>query len=211
VSASAPTIIPPDIAAELALVLQHKPLYIKYANAHVDPITKQPILIWQYIASSAWNESTGNQFATNPKDPSWGVMGLTLAIAKQYGSLTAPPVRSTDKTTWKVAPTYGYDAANPIYIVENNICWGSAFLADLKRKHGKQFPLTDLKTAWVAGYNEGETAETIKHVPDPKYIAGFLTHLKWLCINESLQINDPFENVPDLAEALEALEASTKA
>lgn len=165
-----------------ALVLRWRPFFEKYAamslvapyDGHVIPA----IGMWQYPAATCWEESWGNPDSTNPGDPSWSLMGITAFIARAYGGIQTVPARNPDPETWNVKPLHGYDGTHILYDPETSIRIGTAFLADLKWKHEADFPLTDPNTGWVSAYNEGEVAEIVKHVPDPKYIAAFNAHLK---------------------------------
>lgn len=118
-----------------------------------------PVLKWQEIAAIVWNESTGDPWAENKSDPSYGLMGITMLIAKHYGG---------DSIT--VVDLYNPRANMPI---------GAAFLADLKTKYAKTNPITDPNVAWIAAYNEGEP-NLWRGIPDPAYIAKYLDHLKEL-------------------------------
>jgi hypothetical protein len=131
-----------------AEVLQWLPIVKKHVTLH-------PILEPAEILAIIWSESTGNPNSINPGDPSYGLMQITLPIAKFYGGITV---------------------RQQLFDPDRNISIGSAFLADLKTKHQEQFPLTDLNCGWPTAYNEGETNES-KHIPDPKYMAAFLSHL----------------------------------
>lgn len=133
-------------------VLQWKPLAIQTVEIY-------KILKPEEILAIVWNESTGNPNAENLSDPSWGLMQITLLIARHYGFV------NITKT----------DLLNP----EINMKAGSAFLADLKRKYSKTNPIIDLNCAWVAAYNEGEP-NFWKKIPDPNYIHGYLIHLQAL-------------------------------
>jgi hypothetical protein len=168
-------------------VLRWRPFFEKYAamsvQAPYDDHIIQPIGLWQYPASTCQEESTGDPDATNPDDPSWGLMGITGFIARAYGGITTVPSRNPDPETWNIKPLRGYDGTHILFDPETNIKIGTAFLADLKMKHAAAFPLVDASgnvnpIAFVAAYNEGEVAEAIKHIPDPKYVAAFVSHLK---------------------------------
>src|SRR5579862_4962027 len=119
-------------------VLGWRPLAEKYAAIY-PPLTAEEIL------AIIWSESTGNPNAINPKDPSWGLMQITLPIAKAFGMVTD---------------------YRKLFDPETNVRIGAAFLAHLKKSHAAAFPLTDTNCAWPAAYNEGEPNES-KHVPDP--------------------------------------------
>lgn len=126
-----------------ATVLQWRELAEKYAD-----IT--PPILANEILAVIWNESTGNPDAVNPHDPSYGLMQLTMPIAKAFGGVTD---------------------SQQLFNPELNIMIGSAFLAHLKMTYSEHFPDT-----WIAGYNEGEGNLT-RGVPDPDYVAAFNSHL----------------------------------
>lgn len=128
--AAPPSEISPEVAAHIsgvpAAVLTWRDLAAQYAeaNAVLDP---------EEILAIIWNESSGNPRASNPRDPSWGLMGVTAPIAAAYGGFDA------SDSSWHEDP-------------EKNISIGSAFLADLKNKYADAYP-----TEWPEPYNEGET------------------------------------------------------
>jgi len=132
-------------------VTRWRTLAEKYAQRHT-------VLEPEEVLAIIWSESSGNPNAVNLGDPSYGLMQVTMPIAKAFAGVT-------DK--------------RQLYDPETNIAAGSAFLAHLKTTLAKDYPLTDPETAWVAAYNEGEP-NLIKHRPDPKYIAAFVSHLKEL-------------------------------
>lgn len=106
------------------------------------------------ILAIIWSESSGKPTAQNPSDPSWGLMQVTLPIARHYA---------------------GVDTPEMLLDPETNIRVGSAFLGDLKRKYVERFP----DGAWVAAYNEGE-GNLLRGHPDPAYVAAFLAHMEIL-------------------------------
>jgi len=127
-------------------VVQWAALAKKYAALR-PPLTANEIL------SVIWSESTGNPNAVNPKDPSYGLMQITMPIAKFYGGITA---------------------SQQLFDPERNISIGSGFLAHLKETYAEKFP-----TTWIAGYNEGEGNLT-RGVADPSYVAAFDSHMEEL-------------------------------
>lgn len=88
-------------------------------------------------------ESGYNPNAINPRDPSYGVMQLTMAVAKHYN----PNIK--DRIT----------IMNPV----ENILAGVRFLADLRRKYPNAF-LSDIAEM----YNLGET-KFRKGFRNPRY------------------------------------------
>lgn len=132
-------------------VLQWMSLAQRYAALR-PPITAREIL------AVIWNESTGNPNAVNPRDPSYGLMQITLPIAKYYGGITV---------------------AQQLFDPARNISIGSAFLAHLKETYEEKYP-----TTWIAGYNEGEGNLT-RGVADQPYVAAFDSHMEEL-ENESV-------------------------
>jgi soluble lytic murein transglycosylase-like protein len=127
-------------------VLQWTALAQKYAAIRA-PLTANEIL------AIVWSESTGNPNAVNPSDPSYGLMQITLPIAKFYGGITI---------------------SQQLFDPDRNVSIGSAFLAHLKESYSEHFP-----TTWVAGYNEGEGNLT-RGRPDPSYVAAFDSHMQEL-------------------------------
>ncbi len=127
-------------------VLQWKTLAQQAANVH-------PVLSPNEILSIIWSESSGLPGAVNPSDPSYGLMQITMPIAKAFGGVT-------DK--------------QQLFNPQLNISIGSAFLAHLKETYQEHFPDT-----WMVAYNEGEGALT-RGVPDLNYQAAFQSHLQEL-------------------------------
>jgi soluble lytic murein transglycosylase-like protein len=130
-----------------ATVSQWNDLANKYAQTY-------SILDPEEILAIVWTESTGNQNAENPGDPSWGLMGVTAPIAQGYGGF------ESDDTSWHSDP-------------DKNMKAGAGFLADLKTKY------SDTKPGWVAAYNEGET-NLLKGYKDQAYVDTFNAHLATL-------------------------------
>lgn len=126
-------------------VLQWSDLAQKYAQAN-------PALDPEDILAIIWNESTGNPQATNPGDPSWGLMGVTFPIGKAYGGIEVP---------------------TSLFDPEVNIRSGSGFLAHLKSKYADSFP------DWADSYNVGETKfdKGIRSPTTPTYSQRFSAHL----------------------------------
>lgn len=121
-------------------VLAWQDLANKYAqiNSILDP---------EEILAIIWNESTGNPNSENPRDPSYGLMGVELAIGIAYGSVSTP---------------------QELFEPEKNIEAGSAFLAYLKKRFSGRFP-----TQWSDGYNEGETKLNKGIILTPDYSKNF--------------------------------------
>jgi len=132
-------------------VTRWRTLAEKHAQVH-------PILDPDEILAIIWSESYGNPNAVNMSDPSYGLMQVTMPIAKAFAGVTD---------------------VKELYDADTNVKAGSGFLAHLKITLANDYPLTDKETAWVAAYNEGEP-NLIKHRPDPKYIAAFVSHLNEL-------------------------------
>lgn len=128
-------------------VSQWTDLANKYAQTY-------SILDPEEILAIIWIESTGNPKASNPGDPSWGLMGVTAPIAVAYGLFDA------DDISWHE------DA-------DKNVKAGAGFLADLKNKYSGDKP------GWVAAYNEGET-NLLKGYKDQAYVDKFNSHLATL-------------------------------
>lgn len=126
------------------MVMQWGALAQKYAQiyANLDP---------EEILAVIWNESTGNPKATNPGDPSWGLMGVTLLIGRFYAGVTDP---------------------NQLFDPETNINAGSAFLSHLKQKYGDA-------PDWPDAYNVGETKfdAGVRSPTVPTYSQRYFSHV----------------------------------
>lgn len=127
-------------------VAQWQGIAEKYAQAY-------SILDPEEILAIIWGESTGNPRASNPGDPSWGLMGVTSLIAQAYGGF------DPSDTSWHEDP-------------DKNVKAGAGFLADLKNKYSAD-------PNWVAAYNEGET-QYRRGVSDQGYVNAFQSHLATL-------------------------------
>lgn len=110
------------------------------------------ILNPEEILAIIWTESTGNPLASNPGDPSWGLMGVTALIAGAYGGF------ASSDTSWHTDP-------------DKNVKAGAGFLADLKAKYSDNFP-----TDWVDAYNVGEP-NLLKGFRTQDYIDKFNAHV----------------------------------
>lgn len=104
------------------------------------------------ILAIIWNESTGNAQATNPGDPSWGLMGVTFGIGQAYADIDVP---------------------TSLFDPETNIKAGSGFLAHLKNKYSGDFP------DWTDAYNVGETKfdKGVRSPTTPTYSQRFSAHV----------------------------------
>jgi soluble lytic murein transglycosylase-like protein len=101
-------------------------------------------------------ESSGNPKAMNPGDPSWGLMGVSLFIGKEYA---------------------GVANGTQLYDPTQNIKAGSGFLSYLKARYANTYPLKDDPPAgWIQAYNLGEPA-FLKGERVPGYEQAFLGHL----------------------------------
>jgi soluble lytic murein transglycosylase-like protein len=98
-------------------------------------------------------ESSYNQFAKNPNDPSYGYMGIMPIVAKDYGIVN----------DWTRVTT---EEINSIYEVDNNIGCGTKLLQHLLSDH-------NLATA-VEMYNVGETGWN-KGRRNSNYVSNFFT------------------------------------
>jgi soluble lytic murein transglycosylase-like protein len=123
-------------------VLHWKSLAEKYAAIH-------PVLEANEILAIIWTESTGHPNSQNPADPSWGLMGVTMLIARAFGQVTE------------------YEQ---LFDPDINVKCGSGFLAHLKTAYAHRFP------NWMCGYNEGET-NLLKGYKDQGYWDSFNNHL----------------------------------
>jgi hypothetical protein len=129
------------------MVMQWADLSNKYAQiyANLDP---------EEILAIIWNESTGNPNATNPSDPSWGLMGVTFLIGQGYAGITDPS-----------------QLLNP----DTNVKAGAGFLSHLKSKYGDQ-------PDWPDAYNVGEPKfdAGVRSPTTPTYSQRFFSHLAQL-------------------------------
>ncbi len=101
------------------------------------------------------SESSGNEKAVNPSDPSYGLMGVTPLIGKAFAQA---------------------GTKEELFVPETNIKAGSGFLSELKTKYAKAYPLTDPKNGWVQMYNTGEPKFLKKGVRSPEYQAKFIRY-----------------------------------
>ena len=104
-------------------VLQWVPLAQQFAQvyANLDPAE---------ILAVIWNESTGDPKGSNPGDPSWGLMGVTMLIGKAYAGVTDN---------------------SQLFDPATNVRAGAGYLSALKNEYEGQFP------DWPDAYNVGET------------------------------------------------------
>jgi soluble lytic murein transglycosylase-like protein len=130
-------------------VLRWLPIAQKWAVENAPLLPNEILAIIQ-------NESSGEPTACNPSDPSYGLMGVTMPIARRYSKRAQTP---TD-----------------LYDPDINVEAGSGFLAYLKARYDISNPLTDPNSAWPAMYNAGEPA-ILRGFKDPNYIAAFVSHL----------------------------------
>lgn len=122
------------------------------------------------ILAEIWSESTGDPNAANPSDPSFGLMQLTMPIARHYGAL---PITAT----WS-------DIRAKLYDPDWNVKTGCAFLSELKRKYEGSHPLalpdgSPNPTGWVSAFNQGE-GNLMRGRADLPYVQAFLSHLQEL-------------------------------
>jgi soluble lytic murein transglycosylase-like protein len=121
------------------------------------------------ILAIIWNESTGNPQAVNPSDPSYGLMQVTIPIARFYGPFES--IYTSDAIAMLLT-------SDP----ERNVQIGSAFLADLKRKYAASHPLSlpdgsVNPNGWVTAYNQGE-GNLLRGRADIAYALAFTQHLQ---------------------------------
>lgn len=88
------------------------------------------------VAAIVYIESRGNPAATNPSDPSYGLMALQIPTARAYAD-------DSDQV----------DAQNLCAEPDLNLKCGSRFLADLSRKYSAGLDFGK----WAQAYNVGET------------------------------------------------------
>lgn len=112
--------------------------------------TQFPNLAPNEIKAVIMIESSGNPNSSNPSDPSWGLMGITLPIGIQYAEVTQSS-----------------DLLDPA----TNIEAGAGFMSYLK---GKYFDGTT--NNWIAAYNEGETSFLAGNA-DSAYVNKFNTYV----------------------------------
>ena len=103
-------------------------------------------------------ESDGNVAAVNEADPSYGLMGVSLLIGKQYASV---------------------NTANRLYDPDTNVKAGSGYLGYLKFRYAKNFPIGAARNGWPQCYNLGET-RFLKGERAPGYEEAFIAHLSAL-------------------------------
>jgi membrane-bound lytic murein transglycosylase MltF len=110
------------------------------------------------ILAIIWTESTGNKDSFNPGDPSIGLMGVTNLIGTTYA---------------------GIGTFEDLYDPDTNVRAGSGYLADLKSKYSRTFPLGSATGGWVQMYNLGET-KFLKGERVTDYETKFQTHFNLL-------------------------------
>lgn len=127
----------------------YRPLAEKYALFY-------KVLEPNEILAIICNESQGDPNATNPSDPSWGLLGVSTLIAWKFGPFGA------QDTSWHADP-------------DKNVRAGAGFLAYLKQEYAARFP----NYAWVAAYNAGEP-KFLHGFVDAPYVQSFLGYLALL-------------------------------
>jgi soluble lytic murein transglycosylase-like protein len=125
---------------------------LKWTDLATQFVAAHGILEVNEILAIIWNESTGDPNAVNKNDPSWGLMGVEMAIARKFGGVTDPKKLLDPQT---------------------NILCGAGFLLYLKRKYSDTHP------NWMAAYNEGEPQMLSGH-KDLPYVAAFNSHISAL-------------------------------
>jgi soluble lytic murein transglycosylase-like protein len=119
-------------------------------------------LTYQEILAEIWSESSGDDNAVNPGDPSYGLMGVELPIGKKYGD---------------------FETAAELMIPDNNVKAGAGFLRDLKMKYAGTYPIFSFgqvsPIGWIAAYNEGEP-NLWKKRPDLGYVQKFVRYMTML-------------------------------
>lgn len=127
-------------------IMQWESLAIEFSKGY-------PILSPQEILASIYTESSGNPSASNPGDPSWGLMGIEWLIARVYGHFSPPD------DSWQTDP-------------QKNMSCGVPYLAYLKAKYQDINP----PHGWVGAYNAGET-NFREGFLDQSYVTGWSNHL----------------------------------
>lgn len=108
------------------------------------------------ILSVVVNESNGDAKAYNQNDPSYGLMGVTLLIGKQF--------------------CFELTSASDLFTPEKNVEAGSGYMAFLKKKYGLHHPVGVFPpTGWIMMYNLGEP-RFLRGERVPDYEAAFLKH-----------------------------------
>ena len=110
-----------------ATMAQWNSLCLEFAN-------NSGVLLPEEIKAIIMIESSGNPNSQNPNDPSYGLMGVTVPIGKEFSSI---------------------QTATDLFDPNINIEAGSGLLAYLKTKYAVRFPL-DGVGGWVQMYNLGE-------------------------------------------------------
>jgi len=95
-------------------------------------------------------ESSGNPNSQNPNDPSYGLMGVTMYIGREFA---------------------GVSSSSDLFVPETNVQAGSGFLDYLKTKYADRFPL-NTSDGWVQMYNLGEP-RFLKGERVPSYLSKF--------------------------------------
>jgi hypothetical protein len=116
-------------------------------NLVIEQTSQNVGLSADYIRAIIDIESSWNEQAQNPSDPSYGLMQVTPPIAKEYGWLGTDPAE--------------------LYDPQLNIQCGAGFLAYLFHAYSAKYP-----GEWVQMYNEGET-HFRKGARVPEYQARF--------------------------------------
>ncbi len=138
---------PLDVAASASVpasVMQWSDLAQQWASEY-------SILDPEEILAIVWNESTGDPQASNPHDPSWGLMGVTANIARSFGGFMAMDV------SWHTDPN-------------GNVKAGAGYLAYLKNRFSDS-------PDWSDAYNEGETHFANGQILTPGYSQAFRSHV----------------------------------
>ena len=106
------------------------------------------------ILATITEESSGNERAFNPNDPSRGLMGVEDPVGSEYAQATG----------------------EQLYDPNLNVEAGSGLLSHLKKFYALEHPLGATPLAgWIQMYNTGPTA-FLRGERAPQYEAAFLLH-----------------------------------
>ncbi len=122
------------IAAKGGIVSSANPQLDQWNSLCLQNATASQTLLPEEIKAIIAIESSGNPDSQNPNDPSYGLMGVTMYIGREFG---------------------GVSTSSDLFDPATNVQAGSGFLDYLKAKYADRFPL-NTSDGWVQMYNLGE-------------------------------------------------------
>lgn len=155
------------------LVTRWRSLIEQVIAAHSLPVLSSEVL------AIVQKESSGEQYAVNVFDPSFGLGQLELPEAEMYAGIGSIPARSLDLLACKEKPSYGYDTSHPIFNPDKNLLGLARYLSHLKTRFAEEYPMTNVNRGWMCAYNLGETRFS-KGLVDPGYVAAVNANLREL-------------------------------